>query len=73
MLNGDKKEEIIYKKKFNDIGLNTIYFIVEENLKIWVFWEMCKNVRTSTKSEKNIIIFIKIKYLAKYKIKLINI
>ena len=34
MLNGDKKEEIIYKKKFNDIGLNTIYFIVEENLKI---------------------------------------
>ena len=32
ILNGDKKEELIFKKKFNQIGINTIDFIIEETL-----------------------------------------
>ena len=30
ILNGDKKEKLIFKKKFNKLGLNTVYFIIEE-------------------------------------------
>ena len=32
ILNGDKKEELIFKKKFDNLGINTIVFIVEEKL-----------------------------------------
>ena len=32
ILNNGKKERIIFKKKFDKIGLNTIYFIIEEKL-----------------------------------------
>ena len=32
ILNGDKKEKLIFKKKFNKIGINIIYFIIEEKL-----------------------------------------
>ena len=32
ILNGDKKEELIFKKKFDNLGINTIDFIVEEKL-----------------------------------------
>ena len=32
ILNGDKKEKLIFRKKFNKIGKNTIYFIIEEKL-----------------------------------------
>ena len=33
ILNGNKKEKLIFKKKFNKIGRNTITFICEEKLK----------------------------------------
>ena len=32
ILNNGKKENIIFKKKFDKIGMNTIYFIIEEKL-----------------------------------------
>ena len=32
ILNGEKEEELIFKKKFNKIGLNTIDFIIEGKL-----------------------------------------
>ena len=32
ILNGDKKEKLIFKKKFSDIGINIIDFIIEEKL-----------------------------------------
>ena len=32
ILNGKKKEKLIFKKKFNKLGLNTITFICEEKL-----------------------------------------
>ena len=32
MLNGDKKENLIFQKKFNKKGIHTIYFIIEEKL-----------------------------------------
>ena len=32
ILNGDKKEEVIFTKKFNKIGINTIDFIIEGKL-----------------------------------------
>ena len=32
ILNSNKKEELIFKKKFNKLGYNTIDFIIEENL-----------------------------------------
>ena len=32
ILNGDTKEKLILKKTFNKIGINTIYFIIEEKL-----------------------------------------
>ena len=30
--NNNKKEKLIYKKKFDKLGLNTIYFIIEKKL-----------------------------------------
>ena len=30
--NNNKREKLIYKKKFNKLGLNTIYFIIEKKL-----------------------------------------
>ena len=32
ILNGDKKEKLIFKKQFSKLGLNTIIFIIEEKL-----------------------------------------
>ena len=32
ILNGNKKEELIFKKKFDKLGYNTIEFIIEEKL-----------------------------------------
>ena len=32
ILNGNKKEELIFKKKFDNTGIHTIEFIVEEKL-----------------------------------------
>ena len=32
ILNGDKKEKLIFKKKFDKLGLNTVHFIIEEKL-----------------------------------------
>ena len=32
ILNSDKKEPLVFKKKFNKLGMNTIIFIIEENL-----------------------------------------
>ena len=32
ILNGNKKEKLIFKKKFNKLGINTIDFIIEEKL-----------------------------------------
>ena len=32
ILNDDRKENLIYKKKFDKLGLNVIYFIIEEKL-----------------------------------------
>ena len=32
ILNGDKIEELIFKKKFEKIGINSIYFLIEESL-----------------------------------------
>ena len=32
ILNGDKKEELIFRKKFDKLGINTIDFIIEEKL-----------------------------------------
>ena len=31
--NNNKKEKLIYKKKFDKLGLNTIYFIIEKKLE----------------------------------------
>ena len=31
-MNDDRKENLIYKKKFDKLGLNVIYFIIEEKL-----------------------------------------
>jgi len=33
ILNNNKKEKLIYKKRFNKLGINVVYFIIEENLK----------------------------------------
>ena len=33
ILNGDKKEKLIFKKKFDKIGINTITFVVEKKIK----------------------------------------
>jgi hypothetical protein len=30
--NNNKREKLFYKKKFNKLGLNTIYFIIEKKL-----------------------------------------
>ena len=30
--NGEKTEKLIFKKKFNKLGINVIYFIIEDNL-----------------------------------------
>ena len=35
--NNNKKEKLIYKKKFEKKGLNTIYFVIEEKLDIMSF------------------------------------
>jgi len=32
ILNDDKKEPLAFKKKFNKLGMNTIIFVIEENL-----------------------------------------
>ena len=32
ILNDGKKEELIFKKKFDNLGINTVEFIIEENI-----------------------------------------
>ena len=46
MLNGNQKEELIFKKKFDKIGYNIIDFIVEERLTnmSFLFFE-CKSLK----------------------------
>ena len=46
MLNGNQKEELIFKKKFNKIGYNIIDFIIEERLTNMSFlFNECKSLK----------------------------
>ena len=36
--NNNKKEKLIYKKKFDKLGLNTIYFIIEKKNRKFKFY-----------------------------------
>ena len=44
--NDNKKEKLIFKKQFNKIGLNTIYFIIEEKLnKMSYMFYQCSSLK----------------------------
>ena len=46
ILNGNQKEELIFKKKFNKIGYNIIDFIIEERLTNTSFlFNECKSLK----------------------------
>ena len=48
--NGEKAEKLIFKKKFDKLGINVIYFIIEEKLSNMSFmFSKC----TSLKEDKN--------------------
>ena len=46
ILNGNTKEPLVFKKKFNKIGMNTIIFIVEEKLvNMSYLFNKCKSLK----------------------------
>ena len=46
ILNNNKKEELIFRKKFNKIGLNIIDFIIEEKINNMSFmFNQCKTLK----------------------------
>ena len=46
LLNGNKKEEITFKRKFDNIGYNTIDFVIETNLQNMSYmFSMCDSLK----------------------------